>query len=81
MNRFAHYTNFETKNYHGEIKKDFSCGWFEHNEYGEEDGGSFEISIKREPLIGALDEWKITDVDNCYDVPEEVKMHLDNIIE
>jgi len=72
---------FETKNYHGKIQTDFLHGWFEHNEYGEEDGGSFEISIKREPLIGALVEWKIIDVDCCYDVAEEVKMHLDNIIE
>jgi len=81
MTEEKNYTNFETKNYHGQIKSDFSHGWFEHNEYGEEDGGSFEISIKREPLIGALVEWKITDVDNCYDVVDEVKMHLDNIIE
>ena len=75
--------DFETKNYHGQIESDFSGnnishGWFEHNEYGEEDGGSFEISIKR---VGVdLFSWSITDVDNCYDVAEEVKHHLDNII-
>jgi len=71
--------NFETKNYHGQIQTDFLHGWFEHNEYGEEDGGSFEISIKRHSS-GELIEWKIIDVDCCYDVTEEVKKHLDNII-
>ena len=77
---------FETKNYHGQIKSDFTQGWFEHNEYGEEDGGSFEISIKRENRDGLgewgeIIEWRITDVDCCYDVAEEVKKHLDNIID
>ena len=70
--------DFETKNYHGQIVPDFTSGWFEHNELGEMDGGSFEIAI-----MFAYDtsrHWTITDVDGCYDVAEEVKKHLDNII-
>jgi len=64
---------FETKNYHGEIKKDFSYGWFNHNEYGEEDGGSFDIELDDNT-------WEIVDCDCCYDIPQEVVEMLENRI-
>lgn len=60
-----HFT-FETKNYHGEIRKDFSWGWFEHIEYGEDGGcGNFDIEV-------GDNTWEIVDCDGCYDVPQEV---------
>jgi len=58
---------FETKNYHGQLRKDFSWGWFEHIEYGEDGGcGNFDIELDTH-------NWEIVDCDGCYDVPEEVQ--------
>ena len=65
--------NFETKDFHGEIKKDFSYGWFEHNEHGEEWGGSFDIELDDNT-------WEIVDCDGCYDIPQEVVEMLENRI-
>lgn len=64
---------FETENYHGEVRKDFSWGWFEHNEYGEEWGGSFDIELTDTY-------WEIIDCDGCYDIPVEVYEMIENRI-
>ena len=65
---------FETKNYHGEVRKDFSWGWFEHIEYGEDGGcGNFDIELSDNT-------WEIVDTDGCYDVPSEIKEMLENKI-
>ena len=64
---------FNTVNYHGEIKKDFSYGWFNHNEYGEEDGGNFDIELSDTT-------WEIVDCDGCYDIPNEVVLMLQSKI-
>ena len=65
---------FETKNYHGEVRKDFSWGWFEHIEYGEDGGcGNFDIELTDTY-------WEIVDTDGCYDVPSEIVEMLENRI-
>ena len=65
---------FETKNYHGEVRKDFSWGWFEHIEYGEDGGcGNFDIELTDTY-------WEIVDTDGCYDVPSEIVGMLENRI-
>ena len=65
---------FETKNYHGEVRKDFTFGWFEHIEYGEDGGcGNFDIEVSDNT-------WEIVDCDGCYDVPQEVVEMLENRI-
>ena len=73
MNRYKHYTNFETSNFHGEIKKDFSTAWFEHNEYGEEFGGNFDIELSDTT-------WEIVNCDGCYDIPNEVVLMIESKI-
>ena len=65
---------FETKNYHGQLRKDFSWGWFEHIEYGEEDGGNFDIELTDTT-------WEIVDCDGCYDVPKEVQKEVSDFID
>ena len=65
---------FETKNYHGQLRKDFSWGWFEHIEYGEEDGGNFDIELTDTT-------WEIVDCDGCYDVPNEIQKEVGNLID
>ena len=57
---------FSTKNYDVEVKKDFSWGWFEHREIGEELGGNFTV----ETNINC--DMEIVDMDYCYDIPKEV---------
>ena len=65
---------FETKNYHGEVRKDFSWGWFEHIEYGEDGGcGNFDIELTDTY-------WEIVDTDGCYDVPSEIVAILEDRI-
>ena len=65
---------FETNNYHGEVRKDFSWGWFEHIEYGEDGGcGNFDIELNDTY-------WEIVDTDGCYDLPVEVYEMLENRI-
>ena len=55
---------FETKHFHGQLRKDFSWGWFEHIEYGEDGGtGNFTIELDTH-------NWEIVDCDGCYDVPK-----------
>ena len=77
------YTNFETPNYHGQIKNDWTHFWFESNEDGELDGGSADIDLdydydgEKHTLCG----WVIYDVDNCFDVAEEVKQHINKLFE
>lgn len=57
---------FETKNYHGEVRNDFTFGWFEHIEYGEDGGcGNFDIELTDTT-------WEIIDTDGCYDIPSEI---------
>jgi len=66
---------FETKNYHGQLRKDFSWGWFEHIEYGEDGGtGNFDIELTDTT-------WEIVDCDGCYDVPEEVQKEVGDLID
>ena len=66
---------FETKNYHGQLRKDFSWGWFEHIEYGEDGGtGNFDIELTDTT-------WEIVDCDGCYDVPEEVQKEVGDFID
>jgi len=65
---------FETKNYHGEVRKDFTFGWFEHIEYGEDGGcGNFDIEVSDNT-------WEIVDCDGCFDVPSEIVEMLENRI-
>jgi len=65
---------FETENYHGEVRKDFSWGWFEHKEQGEDGGcGNFDIELNDTY-------WEIVDTDGCYDIPVEVYEMLENRI-
>ena len=65
---------FETKNYHGEVRKDFSWGWFEHIEHGEDGGcGNFDIELTDTY-------WEIVDTDGCYDVPSEIVAILEDRI-
>ena len=65
---------FETKNYHGEVRKDFTFGWFEHIEYGEDGGcGNFDIELTDTT-------WEIVDTDGCYDVPSEIVEMLEDRI-
>jgi len=74
------YTNFETPNYHGQIKNDWTYFWFESNEDGELDGGSAEIDLDYDghhQLTG----WFILDVNNCFDVAEEVKKHINKLFD
>ena len=66
---------FETKNYHGQLRKDFSWGWFEHIEYGEDGGcGNFDIELTDTT-------WEIVDCDGCYDVPKEVQKEVSDFID
>ena len=66
---------FETKNYHGQLRKDFSWGWFEHIEYGEDGGtGNFDIELEDNT-------WEIVDCDGCYDVPKEVEKAVGDLID
>ena len=66
---------FETKNYHGQLRKDFSWGWFEHIEYGEDGGcGNFDIELTDNT-------WEIVDCDGCYDVPKEVQKEVGDFID
>ena len=66
---------FETKNYHGQLRKDFSWGWFEHIEYGEDGGtGNFDIELTDTT-------WEIVDCDGCYDVPKEVQKEVGDFID
>jgi len=66
---------FETKNYHGQLRKDFSWGWFEHIEYGEDGGtGNFDIELTDTT-------WEIVDCDGCYDVPKEVQEEVSDFID
>ena len=65
---------FETKNYHGRVRKDFTFGWFEHIEYGEDGGcGNFDIELTDTY-------WEIIDTDGCYDVPSEIVEMLEDRI-
>ena len=57
---------FSTKNYDVEVKKDFSWGWFEHREIGEELSGNFTVETNKNSDI------EIVDMDYCYDIPKEV---------
>tara|TARA_Y100000034_G_C6624949_1_gene272574 strand:+ start:42 stop:395 length:354 start_codon:yes stop_codon:yes gene_type:complete len=74
------YTNFKTSNYHGQIKNDWTYFWFEHNELGEMDGGSADIELDYDGLH-QLTGWFILDVNNCFDVAEEVKKHIDKLFD
>ena len=66
---------FETKNYHGQLRKDFSWGWFEHIEYGEDGGcGNFDIELDTH-------NWEIVDCDGCYDVPKEIEKAVGDLID
>ena len=66
---------FETKNYHGQLRKDFSWGWCEHIEYGEDGGtGNFDIELEDNT-------WEIVDCDGCYDVPKEIEKAVGDLID
>ena len=73
LNDLKHF-RFETENYHGEVRKDFTFGWFEHIEYGEDGGcGNFDIEVSDNT-------WEIVDCDGCFDVPSEIVEMLENRI-
>lgn len=53
---------FQTKNYYGEITPDTHCGWFDHEEYGEECGGGLWFD----------NNMNLTDYDGVIELPKEV---------
>ena len=63
-------TQIETPNFDIEIKKDFSWGWYEHKEHGEEVGGRFEMERQEDGT------YLITDIEYCFSVHTEVMAAL-----
>jgi len=63
--------NFDKKikkgKYEIEISTEDGYGYFEHDLYGEDDGGSFDI-----------ENGEVVDIDGCYAIPKEV---ADGILE
>ena len=53
---------FQTKNYYGEIAPDKCRGWFDHEEYGDECGGSLWFD----------NNMNLTDYDGVIELPKEV---------
>ena len=58
-------TNLDTENFEIRIREDLGTGYFEHNEYGENVGGSLTFHGRY-----------LRDFDGVYDLPTEVRDQL-----